>query len=189
MKNTVYTLLAAVVLLGSCVPMDIAPKSQGNSASWYTTETELSMAVNEFYILGYWNYLESSERWTDNNTYRNQNYNTPILEGTVTGETWDCYHIWEQCYKLISRANTLLDNIVRAEEAGMNPEKVNCYKAEACFARACKYGDLVFFFGDVPYRTRFWPRSTRISTSPSSTFPPAIAAARPSTSPRVPHWP
>ena len=65
MKNTVYTLLAAAAILGSCVPMDIAPKSQGSSASWYTTETELKMAVNEFYILGYWNYLESSERWTD----------------------------------------------------------------------------------------------------------------------------
>ena len=91
MKNTLYTLLAAVVLLGSCVPMDIAPKSQGNSASWYTTEVELRMAANEFYILGYWNYLESSERWTDNNTYRNINYNTPILDGTVTGETYDCY--------------------------------------------------------------------------------------------------
>ena len=151
MKNTVYTLLAAAAILGSCVPMDIAPKSQGSSASWYTTETELKMAVNEFYILGYWNYLESSERWTDNNTYRNINYNTPILDGTVTGETWDCYHIWEQCYKLISRTNSLLDNISRAENAGMNQEKVNRFKAEACFARACKYGDLIFLFGDVPY--------------------------------------
>ena len=152
MKKIIYTLIASVlVLTTACESMDMTPLSQGNSASWYTTDVELNMAVNEFYILGYWNYLESSERWTDNNTYRNIHYNTPILEGSVTGETWDCYHIWEQCYKLINRANAVLDNIHRAEEAGMSEEKVNRYKAEARFARGCKYGDLIFFFGDVPY--------------------------------------
>ena len=151
MKKILNTLIIAAMVFTGCQSMDLTPLSQGNSASWYTTETELNMAVNEFYVLGYWNYLESSERWTDNNTYRNINYNTPILEGTVTGETYDCYHIWEQCYKLISRTNSLLDNIHRAEEAGMNGDKINHYKAEARFARACKYGDLSFLFGDVPY--------------------------------------
>ena len=151
MKKTICILFSAALLLNACVSMDMTPKSQGNSASWYTTETELNMAVSEFYILGYWNYTESAERWTDNTTYRNQNYNTPILDGTINGQTWDCYNIWTQAYKLISRANSLLDNIHRAEEAGMAQETVNRYKAEACFARACKYGDLCFFFGDVPY--------------------------------------
>ncbi len=150
MKKT-FILISAALVLSGCVSMDMTPKSQGNSASWYTTEIELDMAVSEFYIVGYWNYLESAERWTDNNTYRNQNYNTPILEGTITGETWDCYHIWEQCYKLINRANAVLNNIKRAEDAGMAAETVNRYVAEARFARACKYGDLIFFFGDVPY--------------------------------------
>ena len=42
--------------------MDMTPKSQGSSASWYTTETELNMAVNEFYILGYWDYTISHEQ-------------------------------------------------------------------------------------------------------------------------------
>ena len=151
MKKILFILFAAALVLDSCVSMDMTPTSQGNSASWYTTETELDMAVSEFYILGYWNYLESAERWSDNTTYRNINYNTPILDGTINGQTWDCYNIWVQAYKLVARANSLLDNIHRAEEAGMDPEKVDRYKAEARFARACKYGDLAFFFGDVPY--------------------------------------
>lgn len=153
MKKALY-ILAAAMLLSSCISMDLTPKSQGNSASWYTTETELNMAVNEFYILGYWDYTISMEQWTDNFTYRNTNRND-ILEGTVNGQTWDAYHIWEQAYKLISRANSLLENIHRAEEAGMSAEKVNHYKAEARFARACKYGDLAFFFGDVPYIDKY----------------------------------
>ena len=153
MKKAFY-ILAAAVLLSSCISMDLTPKSQGNSASWYTTETELNMAVNEFYILGYWDYTISLEQWTDNFTYRNTNRNE-ILEGTVNGQTWDAYHIWEQAYKLISRANSLLENIHRAEEAGLSEEKVNHYKAEARFARACKYGDLAFFFGNVPYIDKY----------------------------------
>ena len=40
--------------LVSCESMDLVPKSQGNTASWYTNETELALAANEFYILGYW---------------------------------------------------------------------------------------------------------------------------------------
>lgn len=153
MKKALY-ILFAVTLVNACISMDLTPKSQGNSASWYTTETELNMAVNEFYILGYWDYTLGMEQWTDNFTYRNTNRNE-ILEGTVNGQTWDAYHIWEQAYKLISRANSLLENIHRAEEAGLSAEKVNHYKAEARFARACKYGDLAFFFGDVPYIDKY----------------------------------
>ena len=34
--------------------MDITPKSQGNSESWYSTELELEMAANRMYTIGYW---------------------------------------------------------------------------------------------------------------------------------------
>ena len=52
MKNQLITFMAGLGLaFTSCVDMDMVPKSQGNSESWYTTETELKMAVNEFYIL------------------------------------------------------------------------------------------------------------------------------------------
>ena len=38
--------LAALSLgLASCESMDLVPKSQGNTASWYTNETELSLAA------------------------------------------------------------------------------------------------------------------------------------------------
>lgn len=146
----IIIILSAALALASCVSMDMTPLSQGNSDSWYTTETELNMAVNEFYVLGYWDYLIPQEQWSDNFTYRNTNRNA-ILEGTVNGQTWDAYTIWVQAYKLIARTNSLLDKIDRAREAGMSEELVNRYEGEAYFARACKYGDLVTFFGDVPY--------------------------------------
>ena len=48
---------------------------------------------------------------------------------------------------------TLLENIHRAEENGVNPAAIKRFKAEAYFARACKYAELLFFFGAC-----CWPR-------------------------------
>lgn len=158
MKKSLYTTLAAAaLLLSSCESMDMEPRAQGNSASWYSSEIELEMAVNEFYILGYWNQpLESSEQWTDNFTYRQQNRNPgsngTILDGTMTGQQYEVYRLWEQDYKLIARANTFLANYHRAE--GVVPaDKLNRYAGEAHFCRACKYAELVCYYGDLPYMT------------------------------------
>lgn len=146
---------AAAMLLTSCESMDMTPLSQGNSESWYSSEAELEMAVNEFYILGYWNQpLEGSEQWTDNFTYRQQNRNPgsngTVLDGTMNGQQYEVYHLWEQDYKLIARANTLLANYHKAA-GNVNPEKLNRYAGEAFFCRACKYAELICYYGDVPY--------------------------------------
>lgn len=143
------------MVLSSCESMDMEPRSEGNSESWYSSDIELEMAVNEFYILGYWNQpLESSEQWTDNFTYRQQNRNPgsngTILDGTMTGQQYEVYRLWEQSYKLIARANSLLANYHNAE--GVVPaDKLNRYAGEAYFCRACKYAELVCYYGDVPY--------------------------------------
>lgn len=154
-KSLYISLLAGAMALSSCESMDITPLSQGNSNAWYSTDTELEMAVNEFYILGYWNTpLEGSEQWTDNFTYRQQNRNPnsngTILDGTMNGQQWEVYSLWQQSYKLIARANTLLLNAHKGER-NLPEAKLNRYKGEAYFCRACKYAELVSYFGDVPY--------------------------------------
>lgn len=143
------------MLFTSCETMDIEPLAQGNSQSWYSSETELEMATNEFYILGYWNSpLEGSEQWTDNFTYRQQNRNPgsngTVLDGTMNGQQWEVYELWKQNYKLIARANTLLAYYHRADGT-MTVEKQNRYAGEAYFCRACKYAELICYYGDVPY--------------------------------------
>ncbi len=161
MNSKYISIIAGIALTAaSCTSMDITPKTQGNSASWYSSEAELQLAVNEFYMIGYWNRpLEDSEQWTDNVTYRQQNRNPgsggTILDATMNGRQWEVYSLWQQSYKLISRANTLLENIHRAEENGVNPDVIKRFKAEAYFARACKYADLLFFYGDIPYLEKY----------------------------------
>lgn len=157
MKKSIISLIAATFLLTACESMDMEPKSQGNSESWYSDETELEMAVSEFYILGYWkDPLESSEQWTDNFTYRQQNRNPgsngTVLDGTLNGQQWEVYNLWQQSYKLIARANTFLSRYKKAEGT-MTEEKLNSYAGQAYFCRACKYAELVCYYGDVPYMT------------------------------------
>lgn len=150
-KNSI--IIAALLAFTACEDMDLVPKSQGNTAAWYTTENELEMATNEFYILGYWQEpLNSSEQWSDNTTYRLQNRNPGsngcVLDATLNGQQYEVYTLWNQSYKLIARCNTLLENI---HKATCDEKTRNRYAGEAYFCRACKYADLTFFYGDVPY--------------------------------------
>ena len=174
MKNQLITFMAGFT---SCVDMDMVPKSQGNSESWYTTETELKMAVNEFYILGYWKMdsPESMEQYSDNFTYRNTNRKT-LLDGTLNGQTYEVYHLWQQSYKLIARANSLLEGVERARNAGLSEEVINQYEGEAYFARACKYADLIFYWGDVPYLDKYMTitEAERMGRKPKAELIPLV---------------
>ena len=156
MKTRILLLAGMCLGLAACESMDLVPKSQGNTESWYTTETELRLASNEFYILGYWQEpLNSSEQWSDNTTYRQTNRNPgsggTILDGTMNGQQYEVYALWQQSFKLIARANTMLENIHKAKD-NVTQEVYDRYAGEAYFCRACKYADLIFFYGDVPYQ-------------------------------------
>lgn len=156
MKSKIFLASLCVALTG-CRDMNLTPNSQGNTESWYTTKTELEMAANEFYILGYWQEpLNSTEQWTDNFTYRNLNRNPnsggQLLSGTLNGQQYEVYALWQQSYKLIARANTMLENIGKATPGvGLTQADIDRFAGEAYFSRACKYADLIFFYGDVPY--------------------------------------
>ena len=141
--------------LVSCVSMDITPKAQGNSESWYSTELELEMAANRLYTIGYWDSpYQDPETWSDNFTYRDINWHRDSgapLNGNLDGNTYITYNIWQQDYKLIAQANLILTYSGRAKANGVAEDIINQYRAEAYFARACKYAELIAYFGDVPY--------------------------------------
>lgn len=156
MKNILTAVsCAAALALTSCVSMDITPKAQGNSESWYSTELELEMAANRLYTIGYWDSpYQDPETWSDNFTYRLINWHRDSgapLNGNLDGNDYITYHIWQQDYKLIAQANLILTHSGRAKANGVNENVINRYRAEAYFARACKYAELMAYFGDVPY--------------------------------------
>ena len=156
MKNILTAVsCTAALALTSCVSMDITPKAEGNSESWYSTELELEMAANRLYTIGYWDSpYQDPETWSDNFTYRLINWHRDSgapLNGNLDGNDYITYHIWQQDYKLIAQANLILTHSGRAKANGVNENVINRYRAEAYFARACKYAELMAYFGDVPY--------------------------------------
>ena len=149
----IFSILAPALV--SCVSMDITPKSQGNSESWYSTELELEMAANRLYAIGYWDSpYQDTETWSDNFTYREENRHPTTgapLDGDLSGTDYTTYYIWQQAYKLIAQANLILTHSGRAKANGVAEDIINQDRAEAYFARACKYAELIAYFGDVPY--------------------------------------
>ena len=118
---------------------------------------------------------ESMEQYSDNFTYRNTNRKT-LLDGTLNGQTYEVYHLWQQSYKLIARANSLLEGVERARNAGLSEEVINQYEGEAYFARACKYADLIFYWGDVPYLDKYMTitEAERMGRKPKAELIPLV---------------
>lgn len=147
MKRILYSLL--VTCLISCNDLDMNPLSQGSSENWYSTETELNMSVRNLYTTGFWTLDDDS--YTDD--WTNRTDLTPITSATINGQSGPVTTLWTNSYKAIAQANTILDNLNRAEQNGISQNVLKQSKGEALFTRASQYARLVTHFGDVVYVT------------------------------------
>lgn len=148
MKHTFILLsLGCCLGLGSCDNLDLNPLSQGSSENWYSSETEIEMALKDFYRDDFWP-LDNEDK-TDNFVYRETT--SSILKGTFNGQDDDVKKLWANQYKSIARANTILANMDKAAGLGISEVKLKGFEAEALFARASMYARLVSYFGDVVY--------------------------------------
>ena len=41
-------------MLSACHDLDLNPLASGSTENWYSTETEVEMAVNDLYHIRYW---------------------------------------------------------------------------------------------------------------------------------------
>lgn len=177
MKYKLLTILFTVSLLASCIDMDMTNPTQGSSGDWYANEIEITQAVNEFYLIGYWDRpVQNSEQWTDNFTYRNT-HRIDLLYGTFNDGNWEAAQLWQQAYKLIARANALLEHIDE-RAIGVSPEKIDQFKAQAYFSRASKYAELISYYGDVVYLDKYVTVSeaTQMSRTPKEDVIPLVYA-------------
>lgn len=177
MKYKLLTILFTVSLLASCIDMDMTNPTQGSSGDWYANEIEITQAVNEFYLIGYWDRpVQNSEQWTDNFTYRNT-HRIDLLYGTFNDGNWEAAQLWQQAYKLIARANALLEYI-DDRAIGISQDKIDQFKAQAYFARASKYAELISYYGDVVYLDKYVTVSvaTQMSRTPKEDVIPLVYA-------------
>lgn len=144
MKKYLKYLFVGLLLTG-CSKLDLNPLSQGSSETWYSTETEFQMAVTDLFRLVFWE--KDNDLWSDDLSFRGE---VNIMNaGTLNSETGDVGTRWANNYKTIARAIRILDNLDKVRET-LPKAKLDQYEANARFARAAKYADLIAHWGDVP---------------------------------------
>ena len=155
MKKYISSFFAAAVLLTGCVDLDLNPLSEGSSENWYSSEQEIALSLNDLYRPALW-YMEctrlyNTDRFTDDWNQRTQLYDW--VAGTIDGTAGICTTSWSNSYKMIARANEIIEKIERTRGT-MSDQLIAQYIGEAKFFRACAYSVLTFLFGDVPYYTQ-----------------------------------
>ena len=175
MKNNRYIIILLLLgncYLSSCYKLDLNPLSQGSSENWYSSETEIEMALKNGYHHEFW--PTDDESWTDDYTYRETN--SAILNGTLNGQDASVISMWGNQYKAIARVNTILANLEKAKFSGISSNKLDLYAAEAYFLRASMYAYLISHFGDVVYVTEqiSIEDAFRMGRSPKSELIPKI---------------
>lgn len=148
LNKFIYT-VAGAMLLASCHDLDINPRSNGSTENWYSNETEVEMAVNELYDIKYWpEDGQAHNDWSDDYQYRN--VLTPFDGATLNGQNDYVINLWNNQYKVIAHANSVILNENKAINGGASEQTIKRLVAEAKFHRAAAYSKLVMKYGDVP---------------------------------------
>ncbi len=145
-------MIGACAFLASCHDLNLNPLSNGSTENWYSTATELQMAVNTMYSSTYWRPEGDNQTdWSDDAVYRESL--TEFENATINSENWIVTLYWRTNFQMVSYANSVLNKYQRALNNGANRSEVMRYVGEACFFRGVAYGRLLTRFGDVPYIT------------------------------------
>lgn len=138
--------------VGSCHDLDLNPLSSGSTENWYSTTTEIQMAVNKMYNSTYWRPEGDNQTdWSDDAVYRESL--TEFENATINSENWIVGLYWRTGFQMVSYANSVINKYQRALDKGANQAEVMSYVGEAKFFRGVAYGRLISRFGDVPYIT------------------------------------
>lgn len=153
-RNNILGALAAFGLLGAaaCTDLDQEPLSKASSGNFYTSVEALQMAANDGYRNVFWGkdgingYFESD--WVGDVVRRETLRD--FLGGTLNGQSDYPKNLWSLQYKLIGRANNVINNYKKVLDNGATEKEVMPIVGECYFHRACAYGKLASKMGDVP---------------------------------------
>ena len=161
MKKIIYIALLASVSLGCEDFLDRQPLDTPSSASFLANEAEIKQSLTGVYNATFWNRtgfvpdLKRIEGTTDIQISRKSDPESLIAQGDngpfVPGNGWSD-NAWTQGYKVVSRANELLEGMKRGEIATPKTSYAKM-QAEAITLRAWAYFNLMVWYGDVVYYT------------------------------------
>ena len=157
MKKLIILFTACIALVSCHDILDRYPLEGPPSATFFSNEDELTLAINGAYESLYWlsnanvPYQMFLEGATDIVYVRGNYANMDVIRiGQATASTAVFQSVWDTFYNNISRCNNILDNMHRAKE-NVSETFYNRIEAEAKFLRAYNYFYLTSLYGDVPF--------------------------------------
>ncbi len=144
-KIFLITIIFSTLTFSACVDLDLNPLSEGSSESWYSSQQEIEMSVNDYYRPEFFPIDPMS--WSDDVTERNSTTN--VQNGTMTAEDGTVASRWQNHYKGIARALRLLNKMDDARAMGVPEASIKQYEGEAYFYMGYAYGMLAFHWGDA----------------------------------------
>lgn len=161
MKKNNIIKSAVVLLLGVTTAcsnfLDVEPKTQWTTDSFYNTEKKADIAISGMLSTFsggnlYGENLSMSMAYgTDEGYYaRGWDDNWPVSCNTHVSNSLDVEQTWMSLYTVINNANLL---IAQLDKTVFTEEVYNAYIAEARFLRALAYQNLATWWNEVPLRT------------------------------------
>jgi hypothetical protein len=158
MKKLSYLLLTSVLIISSCQKeLDQQPISNNTTDTYFAAPNDFLQATNAVYndLLPYPDRLLNLSETRSDNLYAVSEGGVRDWEGinsfhkTIAANPY-VEEAWSKNFNGISRANTLLDQLVKNGTVIPDEGLRKRYEAEAKFLRAFFYFDLVRWFGKVP---------------------------------------
>lgn len=157
-------ILTSVISFTSCKDniLDLKPLDQVSDVTFFSTEKELQMALNDVYgslwiisnnhteSVFLMQYLEAI--LSDNSLFRitDEHYGLQALSNSTHNSNSGFSGIYSSLYTCIAKTNNILQHMDRAKEK-VSEKSFNDIKAQTLTMRAYFYDYLTMFFGDVPF--------------------------------------
>jgi hypothetical protein len=144
-KILLITVIFSTLTFSACVDLDLNPLSEGSSESWYSSQQEIEMSLNDWYRTDFFPIDDMT--WSDDVAARNTT--SAVQNGTLTAENGTIATRWQNYYKGIARALRLLKNMDNARAMGVPEASITQYEGQAWFYMGYAYGMLAFHWGDA----------------------------------------
>ncbi len=160
-KQTIFALTAALILLNGCHDSFLSEKVYSNITpiNFYKTESDAQAALTSVYNTlrhssSFQRQMLLAAEYPGEATWPNNSgeaWRTEMDQFTWTPSSTGFYQIWSQLYVTINRANTVLANIegVQFKTPGAKEKIIG----ETRFLRGLAYLYLIRFFENVPLKT------------------------------------
>ncbi len=163
LKKIYVYIITVIVLITGCDDsiLDLTNPNNYDTGTFFQTEQELKLATNAVYGGMYFGGLWIREYFFIFDLIGNDAQTATALQGELAEfakYTYDAAHgqinvYWRSLYRIVLRANLVIDKGAEFIELNGANANVERYMAEAKFLRAYAYSELVNQFGRVPLKT------------------------------------